>query len=176
MKARDIVIVAALVLVGLSSIAYAAYVQILTISGSSTSAGNWDVEVTSITQTNAVGATENSAPQFTGTSATFDVDLAYPGATATYEIVITNNGTIPGKIATVDGVTGITEANAAVPTYVGYEETGIAADTIITANGGTNTATVTVTWDPDSEPSEVNASKTATITFNYEQYTPTPTP
>lgn len=172
MKNRNKFIIAALILVGVGSIAYAAYSQILTINGTSTSAGDWDVTITSITQTNAVGATEVAPPEYTDTSATFNVDLAYPGATATYEVEVTNNGTIPGKIATVDGVTGVTEVNAEDPTYVIYEESGIIADTIIDPDGGTNTATVVVTWDPDSEPAVTNTTKTATIVFNYEQYTP----
>lgn len=172
MKIRTQIIVAALIIVGIGSIAYAAYSQILTISGTSTSAGDWDVAITSIEQTAATGATEVSPPLYTDTSATFDIDLAYPGATATYVVVVTNNGTIPGKIATTGGVTGVSEVNALAPLYVSYSETGIAAGTTITPSGGTNTATVVVTWDPDSEPTGTNTSKTATITFNYEQHTP----
>lgn len=162
------VIVAAFIVVGLASIAYAAFSQILTINGTGTAAGDWDVKITSITQTSATGATENSAPAFTDTSATFDVDLAYPGASATYNVVVTNNGTIPAVLSSLDGITA---ANAASPTYITYTVTGVSNGTTLAANGGTNTATVTVTWDPLSAPVSSGETKTATITLNYEQDT-----
>lgn len=160
------IIVAAFIVLGLASIAYAAFAQLLTINGTGTSSGDWDVKITSITQTGNTGATENAAPTFTDTSASFDVNLAYPGATATYDVVVTNNGTIPAVITSVDG---ISTANAAAPVYITYTLTGVTNGTTLAANGGTNTATVTVTWDPDSAPVSVGESKTATITLNYEQ-------
>lgn len=160
------IIVAAFVVVGLASIAYAAFAQLLTINGTGTSAGDWNVKITGITQTASTGATDSVPPSFTDTSATFDVDLAYPGATATYDVVVTNNGTIPAIVTSVDGVPA---ANAAVPTYITYSLTGVTNGTTLAANGGTNTAKVTVTWDPASAPVSTNESKTATITINYEQ-------
>ena len=165
---RNKLIVAALVVVGLSSVAYAAYAQLLTINGTSTAAGTWDGAITGIAQTSATGATDNVAPSFNATTATFDVDLAYPGATATYDITVENNGTIPAKITTIDGVT---QANAAAPTYIDYTLSGVAVNTTISPNGGSNTATVTVEWDPASSPVTTGTSKTATITLDYSQDT-----
>lgn len=163
------IIVAAFVIVGLASIAYAAFAQILTINGTGTAAGDWDVAITSITQTGATGATENAAPTFNATSATFDVDLAYPGASATYDVVVTNNGTIPAVLSSIDGVT---QANAAAPLYIEYALTGVTAGTTtLAAAGGTNTATVTVEWDAASAPASSGETKIATITLNYDQDT-----
>lgn len=162
------IIIAAFVVVGLASIAYAAFAQILTINGTGTAAGDWDVKITSITQTAATGATENSAPTFNDTSATFDVDLAYPGASATYQVVVTNNGTIPAVLTTVDGVTA---ANAAAPLYITYAVTGVTNGTTLAAGGATNTATVKVDWDSASAPASSGETKTATITLNYDQDT-----
>lgn len=165
---RNKVLVAVFVVIGLASIAYAAYTQILTINGTGTTAGDWDVKVTSITQTSSTGVTENVAPSFTDTSATFDVDLAYPGASATYDVVVTNDGTIPAVLTSLDGVT---TANAAAPLYITYDVTGVSNGTTLAANGGTNTATVTVEWDPASAPVSSGETKTATITLNYAQDT-----
>ena len=162
------ILIAAFVVVGFASVAYAAFAQILTISGTGTAAGEWDVKITSITQTAAVGATENSAPTFTDTSATFDVDLAYPGASATYNVVVTNNGTIPAVLSSING---LTQANAAAPLYLGYELTGVTTGTTLAAGGATNTATVKVTWDAASAPASPGESKIATITLNYNQDT-----
>lgn len=160
------IIVAAFVVVGLASIAYAAFAQLLTINGTGTITGDWDVKITSITQTSSTGTTDNVPASFTDTSATFDVNLAYPGATATYNIVITNAGNIPAVVTSVDGVT---TANAAAPTYITYALSGVSNGTTLAAGGATNTATVTVTWDPASAPVSTGESKTATITINYEQ-------
>ena len=163
------IIAAAFVIVGLASIAYAAFAQILTINGTGTAAGDWDVKITSITQTAATGATENSAPTFNDTSATFDVDLAYPGASATYNVVVTNSGTIPAELTSIGGLSA---ANAAAPLYLGYTVTGVTAGTTTLAGGGaTNTATVKVEWDPTSAPASSGETKTATITLNYDQDT-----
>jgi len=162
------IIVGAFVLIGLASIAYAAFAQVLNISGTGTSSGDWSVKITSITQTSATGVTENSAPSFTDTSATFDVNLAYPGATATYQVTVTNAGTIPAVLTSVDGVTA---ANAAAPAYITYGLTGVNNGTTLAANGGTNVANVTVTWDSASAPVSSGETKTATITLNYAQDT-----
>ncbi len=166
---RNKIIVAAVTLVVLASVAYAAFAQTLTINGTGTAAGSWDVAITGISQSSATGASDNSAPVFTGTSATFDVNLAYPGATATYDVTIENNGTIPAKL---DTVTDLTTLNASAPSYITYSITGVTGgSTTIAANGGTNTAQVTVTWDAGSAPGTPNESKVATITLDYSQDT-----
>jgi len=70
-------------------------------------------------------------------------------------------------LATIDGVT---TANAAAPTYITYDVTGVTAGTTtLAATGGTNTVTVTVEWDPNDITSNPTATKTATITLEYEQ-------
>lgn len=166
---RNKLLVAAVVLVGLASVAYAAFTQTLTISGTGNATGDWDVAITAISAGTLDGATNVSAPTFNATSATFDVNLAYPGASATYDVTVTNNGTIPAVLATIDGVT---TANAAAPTYITYDVTGVTAgSTTLAANGGTNTVTVTVEWDPLDTTSNPTATKTATITLDYEQDT-----
>lgn len=166
---KNKLLVAAVVLVGLASVAYAAFTQTLTINGTGNATGDWDVKITGITRTTADGtngATNVSAPTFNGTSATFDVDLAYPGATATYDVTVTNAGTVA---AILDTVGGVTAANAAAPTYIDYTVTGVTDGvTTLAANGGTNTASVKVEWDPLDTTSGA-ATKTATITLNYEQ-------
>lgn len=164
---RNKLLISALVLVGLASVAYAAFAQTLTINGTGTAAGTWDVAITNITQTSATGATDNSAPTFNATSATFDVDLAYPGATATYDVTVTNAGSIP---AALDTITDLTALNAAAPAYITYSVAGVTAGTTtLAASGGTNVIQVTVTWDGASSTS--GGSKVATIDFDYSQDT-----
>lgn len=162
------VFVVAAIVIGLASVAYAAFSQTLTITGTGSTNADWNVKITGITQTAASGASTVSAPTFSDTTATFNVELAYPGASATYDVAIANTGTIPAKL---ESIAGVTEANAAAPEHILYELTGVSAGTTIAAVSGTNTATVKVTWDPASTVTGT-ATKTATITLNYVQDTP----
>ncbi len=167
-----LLIVVALV-IGLASIAYAAYTQTLTINGTGTATGEWDVSITAITLSDSDGATNNSAPSFDATSATFDVDLEYPGAFAEFEVVVTNAGNIP---AILDSFTNLASKNAEVPTYITYAVSGVTADvtTLGTDTGvdDTNTITVRVEWTEGTSPNTgANNSKAATISFVYAQNT-----
>lgn len=161
---------AALVVVGLATVAYAAFAQTLTINGTGTAAGTWDVEITSITLDANVGATENSAPVVAGDnlSATFDVDLAYPGAYAEYDVVVTNSGSIDAKY---DGSTDLTALNAAAPDYITYTVTEPAVNDPLAA-AGTDTITVRVEWDAaETNPGTGVENKVATIDLDYSQDT-----
>lgn len=163
---RNKLIIAAVVLVGLASVAYAAFTQLLTINGTGTAMGDWDVAITSITRTDAnPGATDATAPTFTATSATFDTDLAYPGASATYDVVITNNGSIDAKLSTL---TDLTTLNASAPTDITYSLSGMAINDIVAA-GASDTVTVTVTWNSGGSSNISTQSKAATIDFNFVQ-------
>lgn len=165
---RNKFVIAALVLVGVASVAYAAFSQIVTINGTGTATGSWNVAITGITRTAGTGATDAaSTPSFTGTQATFDVDLAYPGSTATYSVTIKNNGSIPAKLSTI---TDLAPINATAPTDLGYTLTGIAVNDAL-APGATATAVVTVTWSAAATTNITSQSKSATIDFNYIQNT-----
>lgn len=165
---RNKLIIAAVVLVGLASVAYAAFAQLLTISGTGTANGNWDVEITSITAKDQTGATDQATtPNFTSTTATFDVDLAYPGATSSYDVVIENKGSIPAKLSTI---TDLTALNAAAPVDIHYTLTGVAVNDTLAA-GATVTATVKVEWVSGGSANIDTQSKAATINFNYIQNT-----
>ena len=160
-------IIAAVAVVLLASIAYAAFTQVLTINGKGTASGDWDVAITNIVRTSGSGVTDAvSTPSFTATTATFDAQLAYPGATATYEVTVTNNGSIPAKLTSMTDLSGL---NALAPTYITYTVSGVTAGTTTLAAGSTNTVTVTVAWDSASAPTTQNESKTLTLDLTYDQ-------
>jgi len=165
------VLVLAFMVVGLASIAYAAYSQVLTVNGTGTATGNFNVAITGITSVSKTGATDAVLPSFTGTSATFNVNLAYPGASAVYDVTVTNAGSIPAKAFSL---TDLTTTNSAAPAYINYSTSGVTAGTTtLAANGGTNVLRVTVTWDSTSSPNtSTGNSKAATISLNYNQNTP----
>lgn len=155
-----------IMVVCLASVAYAAFSSTLNVNGTGTATGNWQVEIISITPTGQVGATDHvSTPSFTATSATFNVDLAYPGATSSYQVAIKNKGNINAKLSTLSDLTAI---NSAAPAYLTYAVSGVAVNDVL-APGATVTATVTVTWASSANTNPAGASKAATISFNYIQ-------
>jgi hypothetical protein len=156
----------AIVLISMASVAYASFASTLTINGTGTATGNWAVNIISITPTAQTGATDHvSTPSYTSTSATFNVDLAYPGATSSYQVAIKNNGNISAKLSTI---TDLTSLNAAAPAYITYAVTGVAVNDVL-APGVTATATVAVTWASSASTNPSGANKSATINFNYIQ-------
>ncbi|HCR55572.1 TPA: hypothetical protein DIV49_01235 [Candidatus Saccharibacteria bacterium] len=158
----------AIILVSAASVAYAAYAQTLTINGTGTATGNWDIMIQSITPTGQVGATDQvGTPSFTATSATFDVEFAYPGSASSYQVVIRNNGNINARLSSITDLTAI---NAAAPTYITYGITGVAVNDTL-APGATTTATITTGWDSAATTNPNGASKPVTINFNYVQDT-----
>lgn len=154
-----------IVLVSFASVAYASFATTLTINGTGTATGNWDVRITAITATGQVGATDQAPPSFTTTSATFNVGLGYPGATSSYQVTIKNQGNINAKLSTI---TDLTTLNASAPAYLTYAISGVAVNDTLAPNA-TATATVTVTWASSASTNPAGASKAAVINFNYIQ-------
>lgn len=165
---RNKLLITAAIVVGLATIAYAAFAQTLTINGTGTATGNWDVKIISITPKDQTGATDHATtPSYTNTSATFNVDLAYPGATSSYDVVIKNNGTVG---AVLSSITDLTSLNAAAPADIKYTVSGVAANDMLAA-GAQVTATVTVNWQSTGSSNIQTQSKSATINFQYDQNT-----
>lgn len=166
-KNKNLLLVILLIAVVGMAIGYAALSQQLVINGTANITTEWDVEITGITAAagnSTTGATDKTPPTFTATSATFNVDLAYPGASATYTVKVENKGTID---AVLQEVTGVEAANSAEPTGITYTIDAKADDTL--TSKATKDYTVTVTWDAAETTIPTTKTKTATITLNYVQ-------
>ena len=90
---RNKLLIGAAILVVLASVAYAAFIQLLSVEGTGTASGTWNVKITDVklVAASSQGASDASAPSIgTGTSVTFHTNLAYPGAHATYQVTVTN--------------------------------------------------------------------------------------
>ena len=125
---KNKLLVAALAVVGLATVAYAAFATTLSINGTGSTTGTWSVAITGIAlDATSVGATNKTAPVVAGDSlsATFDANLAYPGASAVYNVTIKNNGNIDAKLSTLSDLTTL---NATAPSYLPYAVTGVAID------------------------------------------------
>lgn len=155
-----------LAIIGMS-IGYAALAQILTINGTANISANWDIKISNIAEGTLTGAVPKTATVVAGDklSASFDVDLQYPGASATYIITVQNAGTIDARL---ESITGIDTANAAAPTELTYSINAIENDLL--TSGSTKDYIVTVSW-ADSNQIPTTKTKIATITLNYVQST-----
>lgn len=168
-KKKSLIIGCLLATIVFMSVGYAALAQTLNINGTANISADWKVEITGITDSNLVGATVTDT-DYSTTSATFNVDLAYPGATATFEVAVKNSGTINAEL---ESIVGLEAANAATPAEIQYEVTGVNAGDKLAA-GESTTAKVTVKWVSSADNTDQipeTTTKTATITLNYVQDT-----
>lgn len=167
-KSRKNYVIIALVVILLSlAVGYAAFTASLTVNGSATGSGTWDVHFKSATLKDSTGATDTahgSEPTISGdgNSVTVDVKLNYPGDGVILETVIENSGTVPAKLTNYNftGITGDLEVTEANPS----------TNEILNANGGTCTSQFAIKWKNTSTVESI-AKQTFTVTFNYEQGT-----
>ena len=166
-KSKNLILVVLLIAVVGMAVGYAAMSQQLVIKGTASITTEWDVHFKSIVQSSmnaSNGAIDKVAPSFTSTSATFDVSLDRPGATAQYTVTVENSGTIDAKLTSVSGVT---EANLLEPKAITYSIDAKQND--ILSSKETKDYVVTVKWDASSTEIPNEKGKTATITLNYVQ-------
>ena len=163
---KNILIGVLLAAVVLMSVGYAALASQLDINGTSAISSKWDVKFTSMTDGVAVGTATNKKPAaFTSTTATFDVELVSPGDSMTYDIVVSNAGTLDAEL---DSIVGLPTS---VPTdAIKYTVTGVSEGDVLAA-GNTTTITVKVEYDSsvDAQPTAEQLSKTLSVTLNYVQ-------
>lgn len=169
-KGKNIIIAALIIAICAMSVSYAILAQALTINGTANIDANWDVKFTRIVTGDLDNATVVGTPTASGTSATFEVDLEEPGASAEFDITVENKGTIDAVLASI---TGVDTANAAEPVQIQYTVSGVDVGDSLLVNGS-DVFHVTVTWvasetEIDEIPDE--KTKTATITLNYKQKT-----
>lgn len=163
MKKKNILIVGLFISILMGATAFAAFAQNIEISGISKINALWDVKITNMTEGTLI-ETETVNMEYTEASATFEVDMKSPGGTASYNVEITNSGTINAKLASI---TGVDIVNGIEPVDVLFTVTGVTVEQELDA-GATHNAVVTVEWQTALA---MDASKTATITFNYIQNT-----
>lgn len=167
---KNIILITLVILVLGMAVGYAAFSQTLTINGTAAISSSWDIHINSIEEGNMVGATSKEGfPKVEADTitASFDVTLEYPGASATYVIEVHNNGSVPAKLNTIGGT--LATANSAEPTGVTFTCDAVVNDTL--AAGATKTYNVTATWDANDTSVPAALTKNVQITLNYVQDT-----
>ena len=160
---KKIIITVLSVLVVAMAVGYALFAQELTINGSASIDSTWKVEITNITSKDVVGGAVNKTdPTYTATTANFSVGLTQPGDSITYDITVTNKGTLD---AVVESITVNKGDNPAII----YTTSGLKRGDKLTKNNGTNTLTIKVDYDSSVTSQPTSTTNDITVTINYQQ-------
>ncbi len=172
--AKNIVIGVLLACVLCLSVAFAAFTQVLKITGTAkvTSATtNWNVKFTGVDTTATSGYATASADTISGSTETitFTCSVKAPGDVCTLKGTVTNLGSIKAKYTnaslTVTGGSGTTSGNTYTDDDVTIELTPLTTNTVLDANG-TGSVSLTVTANDDATlETETTYTITASITF-----------
>ena len=178
---RKSIIIAALVLLFIVTIGYAALTAQLQVDGTTKIKGNtWDVHLGNIANVSSQGATVTTAPTLSNNNqtVTFNVTLAKPGDYYEFTVDAINAGGINAKLANAPTLTGLTTAEQKYATYtVTYNNvaaTSVAAGDTLPATGtNTKTIKVRVEFKSDVANADLPASDVTltnlSLTLNYIQ-------
>lgn len=171
MKKQNIVIIGVIALVLAVAIGYALFSETLTINGTATAQGDFNVEFTSVGEITKVGYTDQTAQNGANIAVIEDNNnklkitvnkLDYPGAYVEIPVTITNKGSVPAKLKNIRE-TGLTEKSRSVKvTY-----SGIAASETVINQNDTQSMKIKVEWDKDVNTTASDVS--FTIELEYEQ-------
>ena len=149
-------------LILMMAIGYALLAQRLSITGTSSITSNWQVEITNIREKEkSVGATTNST-NYTSTTASFNTSLTSPGDYATYEVTVTNKGTLDAVLESIN----ISKQNN--PSIM-YKKTGLRAGDKLVKNNGTNIIEITVSYNPSTTAQPEIVTNNLELVLNYQQ-------
>ena len=144
------------------SVGYAALGQNLFIDASSKISSSWAIAFTNITEGTPVGGATNVEPaSIDGTTAKFNVDLVSPGDSMTYQITVSNTGSLDAVLN--DIIVSETGSDA-----IKYTVTGVSEGTTLDA-GETNTVTVKVEYDSSVVGQPESTTRDLYVTLNYVQ-------
>lgn len=102
---RLLIISAALFVICIIALGYAAISSSIKINGVGTISTNWDILFTSIEENGSKQATTNHKEITDKLSAVFDVTLEVPGSYVEYMVVLKNNGNMDAVIESIGGIT-----------------------------------------------------------------------
>ena len=144
-------------------VGYAAFSANLNINGTANIASTWQVLFTKIEEVSkSSGVTIKSAPTASGTTATFNLDVQFPGDTIVYKITVENQGTID---AIINDITASKTGNDAIK----FNITGIKKGDILT-KGTSTTFNVEITYDINTTKQPTDLNEVLTMEINYIQY------
>ena len=169
---KNAIIVSLLIAVVAMAIGYAALSSQLTINGTAEVTSTWDVKMTSISE-----GTKSNLAGVEPTAIVNSAELS-GNTTATFDVVVTNNGSLDAKLSNVtatatDGSEGpleLTEAKGInYEVTIDGEDIESAKESTITNGGDTQTVHVKVYWDQTATEVPENATKKLLVNLEYVQ-------
>ena len=146
-------------------IGYALLSQTLQINGTANITSKWKILFTSAEEKEMNNATTQLKEITNETTLTLNVELTQPGATATYDVVVTNQGDLDAVLSKIEGVE---ETNSSDPLPIKVHlENVTEGDPLL--KGEEKTFQVIVEWDASQDFNETNMKKEISITLTYEQ-------
>ena len=146
-------------------IGYAVLSQQLDINGTAQITSNWKILFTSAEEKEMNNATTTRKEITDLTTLTLDVNLTQPGASATYDVVVENQGDLDAVLSSINGVS---ENNNKEPKAIKVSVENIKVGDPLLA-GNQKTFQVKVYWDETVDFNETNMQKQIEITLTYEQ-------
>ena len=156
------IFVAAFLMLG---IGYAILSQQLDIRGTAQITSNWKILFTRAEEKEMMNATTTRKEITNLTTLNLGVELQQPGASATYDVVVENQGDLDAVLSSINGVD---EGNNQDPKSIKVSVENIRVGDSLLA-GGKKTFQVKVYWDPNVDFSDTNMQKEIEITLTYEQ-------
>ena len=146
-------------------IGYALLSQTLQINGTANITSKWKILFTSAEEKEMNNATTQLKEITDDTTLTLNVELTQPGAKATYDVVVANQGDLDAVLSKIEGVE---ETNNSDPLPIKVHLENIAeGDPLLKSEE--KTFQVIVEWDASVDFNETNMSKEIEITLTYEQ-------
>ena len=121
-RKNKIIIFSLLGLLCIMMTGYAAFQTNLKIKGTSGISSNWDIKITSVTESGKEGSAETAkAPSWTNLTACMEANLYEKGDSVEYDVTVENNGTLDAKLESISN--NIKSTNEAVKiTFSGYKK------------------------------------------------------
>ena len=159
---KRIIMVVLSVVVCIMAIGYALLAQQLNINGTASIDSKWRIEITNITEKDIVGeAYSKVTPSYTAITANFNVGLIKPGDSITYDVEVSNLGTLKAKVDSINIATS--DSDGIIYTVNGIKE----GDKL--APSEKDILTIKVEYDSNVTSQPEVTSKNITIIMNYVQ-------
>lgn len=168
-KSKNIVIGLLCAVIVLMGIGFASIFSDLEIKGGTSLSNTWNVQITNIEAVDTKGKANPGTPTRTATTANFNATLEEPGDAVTYEVTVTNNGSINAVLTTINKVFDNLDTDAIE--YTLSEQNPVINAKL--ASGETHTFTVTATYKStaigENAPTEQEKTKAFSLQLKYEQ-------
>ena len=159
---KKIVIGILCLLIIIMAVGYALLAQKLSIIGTTNITSNWQIEITDIREIENIGSGRTISTSYDATTATFNNEVIHTGDKITYEITVTNKGTLDALLENYMIDKGDNED--IVVNIVGQYR-----NKKLVKNGGTNKIIVSMQYNPEATTQPTKSSNTISIELYYAQ-------